>query len=99
MFLPREKILENFTFDYTIYYHGFQDAVTVFPAYISDTLVVLHYYDNQRKFWSKLDYFPIYQNDMLEILSKDFLVEIVYHDFKKENKHKSLFIQYLARKK
>ncbi len=99
MNLPTEKILENFTFDYSVYYHGFQEKILVFPAYISDTVVVLHYYDKQEKTWGKLDLYPIYQNDMLEILSKDFTIEKIYHDFQEESKQKSLFVQYLARRK
>lgn len=99
MNLPKEQIFENFTFDYTIYYHGFQEKITVFPAYISETVVVLHYYDRERKYWSKLDLYPIYREDMLDILSRDFVVEQVYHDFSPVNKRKSLFVQYLARRK
>lgn len=99
MNLPKEKIFENFTFDYTVYYHGFQEKILVFPAYISETVVVLHYYDRERKVWSKLDLYPIYQNDMLDILSKDFVVEKVYHDFAHTKREKSLFVQYLARRK
>ncbi len=99
MNLPKEKIFENFSFDYSVYYHGFAEKILVFPAYISETVVVLHYYDRQRKKWSKLDLYPIYQNDMLEMLSKDFVIEKVYHDFGQESKKKSLFIQYLARRK
>ncbi len=97
--LPKEKILENFTFDYSVYYHGFGDRVVMFPAYISDTLVVLHFYDKESKQWCKCDVFPIYQNDMIDILSKDFIIERIYHDFSEEPKTKSLFVQYLARKK
>ena len=99
MNLPKEKIFENFTFDYSVYYHGFQEKVLVFPAYISDTVVVLHYYDKEAKKWGKLDLYPIYQKDMIEILSKDFVIEKIYHDFKEEKRDKSLFIQYLVRKK
>jgi len=99
MNLPKEKIFENFTFDYSVYYHGFQEKVLVFPAYISETVVVLHYYDKDNKKWSKLDLYPIYQKDMVEILSKDFVIEKIYHDFKEGKKDKSLFVQYLARKK
>jgi hypothetical protein len=99
MNLPKEKIFDNFSFDYSIYYHGFPEKILVFPAYISDTVVVLHYYDKEKKVWSKLDLYPIYQNDMLEILNKDFIVEKVYHDFKEQQKKKSLFIQYLVKKK
>lgn len=99
MNLPKEKIFENFTFDYSVYYHGFQEKVLVFPAYISETVVVLHYYDKANKKWSKLDLYPIYQKDMIEILSKDFVIEKIYHDFKEGKKDKSLFVQYLARKK
>lgn len=98
MNLPKEKIFENFTFNYSVYYHGFQEKILVFPAYISDTVVVLHYYDKQGKKWSKLDLYPIYQKDMLEILDKDFTIEKVYHDFKEKHSKKSLFVQYLARK-
>jgi 2-polyprenyl-3-methyl-5-hydroxy-6-metoxy-1,4-benzoquinol methylase len=55
MNLPKEEIFQNFTFDYTVYYHGFQREILVFPAYISETVVVLHYYDQKNKIWSKLD--------------------------------------------
>ncbi len=99
MNLPKEKIFENFTFDYSVYYHGFQEKVLVFPAYVSDTVVVLHYYDKTNKKWSKLDLYPIYQKDMIEILSKDFVIEKIYHDFKEGKKDKSLFVQYLAKRK
>lgn len=99
MNLPKEKVFENFTFDYTVYYHGFQEKVLVFPAYISDTVVVLHYYDKEGKKWGKLDLYPIYQNDMIEILSKDFEIEKIYHDFSEVKKDKSLFVQYLVKKK
>jgi len=99
MNLPRKEIFENFSFDYSVYYHGFQKRVVVFPAYISETVVVLHYYDKVKKLWSKLDLYPIYQNDMMEILSKDFSVEKVFHDFKDKQMTKSLFIQYLAKRR
>ncbi len=99
MHLPKEQIFEHFSFDYTVYYHGFQEKVVVFPAYISETVVVLHYYDRERKVWSKLDLYPIYQHDMVDILSKDFLVEQIFHDFAEEGKKKSLFVQYLVRRK
>jgi hypothetical protein len=97
--LPIKEVVKNFNFDYTVYYHGSQKDIVVFPAYISDTIVVLHYYDIKQKIWSKLDYFPLYQHDMIEILSHDFEIEKIYHDFSEENKRKSIFIQYLARKK
>ncbi|MBI5733735.1 MAG: hypothetical protein HY973_02210 [Candidatus Kerfeldbacteria bacterium] len=99
MNLPIKEIVKNFYFDYTVYYHGSQKDIIVFPAYISDTIVVLHYYDIKQKTWSKLDYFPLYQYDMIEILSQHFEIEKIYHDFSEENKQKSIFIQYLARKK
>ncbi len=99
MNLPKEKVFENFTFEQSIYYHGFQKKIIVFPAYISETVVVLHYYDKETKKWSKLDLYPIYKNDMLEILNKDFTVEKVYHDFNESKNGKSLFIQYLAKRK
>lgn len=99
MNLPKEKIFENFSFNYSVYYHGFQQKIIVFPAYISDTVVVLHYYDKEEKTWSKLDLYPIYQHDMIDILSKDFTVEKIYHDFKDKQMVKSLFVQYLAKRK
>ena len=99
MHLPTADVFRNFTFDYSIYYHGFQTKILVFPAYISETVVVLHYYDKENKTWSKLDLYPIYQEDMIEILSKDFVIEKIYHDFKEGKKNKSLFVQYLARRK
>lgn len=99
MNLPKEEIFKNFTFDYSIYYHGFQEKVIVFPAYISETVVVLHYYHKEKKIWSKLDLYPIYQEDMLEVLSKDYKIEEIFYDFGKGSKEKSLFVQYLAKKK
>ena len=99
MNLPKEKVFENFTFDYSVYYHGFQKEILVFPAYISDTVVVLHYYDKSKKIWSKLDLYPIYKKDMIEILSNDFKIEKIYYDFEEKEKKKSLFIQYLAKRK
>jgi len=99
MNLPKDKIFENFKFNYSVYYHGFQEKVLAFPAYISDTVVVLHYYDKQNKKWSKIDLYPIYQKDMIDILSEDFVIEKIYYDFKEEKKEKSLFVQYLARRK
>lgn len=99
MNLPKEEIFKNFTFDYTVYYHGFQEKVLVFPAYISETVVVNHYYDKEEKVWSKLDLYPIYQKDMLDILSEDFEVEHIFHDFEEQQKNKSLFVQYLAKRK
>lgn len=97
--LSREEISQRFTFNYSIYYHGFQEKIVVFPAYISDTVVVLHYYDKEQKLWSKLDLYPIYQADMLDILSKDFDVEKIFYDFKKGSQEKSLFVQYLAKRR
>ena len=97
MNLPREEILGNFTFDYRIYYHG--KNITVFPAYISETVVVLHYYDTEKKVWSKLDLYPIYQDDMQEVLSRDFKIEEVFYDLGKAKKQKNMFVQYLARRK
>lgn len=99
MNLPKEQIFENFTFDYTVYYHGSEKRIIVFPAYISETVVVLHYYDKKDKKWSKLDLYPIYQDDMIDILSKDFVIEKKFHDFEEKEKKKSIFVQYLARKK
>ncbi len=99
MNLPIKEVVKNFHFDYTVYYHGSEKDIIVFPAYISDTIVVLHYYDVKRKVWGKLDYFPLYEHDMVEILSHHFEVEKIYHDFSEEAKKKSIFIQYLARKK
>lgn len=99
MNLPRKEIFENFTFNYTVYYHGFQEKVLVFPAYISDTVVVLHYYDKEGQVWGKLDLYPIYHDDMLEILDKDFELEDVFYDFGKGTKEKSLFNQYLAKRR
>ncbi|MBI2044974.1 class I SAM-dependent methyltransferase [Candidatus Pacearchaeota archaeon] len=99
MNLPINDVLKNFQFDYTVYYHGSGKDIVVFPAYISDTVIVLHYYDKKRKIWSKLDLYPIYQKDMIEILSKDFVIEKIYYDFEDKKKEKSLFVQYLARRK
>ncbi|NOX71153.1 MAG: hypothetical protein GXO64_00445 [Candidatus Micrarchaeota archaeon] len=94
--MPKEKIFSNFTFDYSVYYHG---DILVFPAYISDTVVVLHYYDKHTKTWSKLDLYPIYHEDMIDILSKKFSIEKIYYDFSERKKSKNIFVQYLAKRK
>lgn len=99
MHLPPSDIFKHFSFNYTIYYHAVGERVVVFPAYISETVVVLHYYDKQNKTWSKLDLYPIYQTDMIENLSENFEIEKVYHDLDDGHKDKSLFVQYLARRK
>lgn len=99
MNLPKEQILSNFSFDYSVYYHGFQKEIVAFPAYISETVVVIHYYDKERKIWAKLDLYPIYQQDMIDILSRDFTIEQIFHDFGPDSQEKSLFVQYLAKKK
>jgi len=99
MNLPIKEVVKNFNFDYTVYYHGGQKNIIVFPAYISDTIVVLHYYDRSKKIWSKLDYFPLYQYDMVELLSQHFEIEKIYYDFTEKHKNKSIFMQYLVRKK
>lgn len=96
MNLPKEEIFDKFSFDYTVMYHG---NMLVFPGYISETVVVLHYYDIENKKWGTLDLYPIYHSDMLDIISKDFTVEKVYHDFEDGSKNKSLFIQYLCRRR
>ena len=44
-------------------------------------------------------YDKFYKKDMIEIVSNDFVVEKILHDFKEGNRTKSLFVQYLARKK
>ncbi len=41
MNLPTDQIFQHFIFNDSVYYHG---RVLVFPAYISDTVVVFHYY-------------------------------------------------------
>ena len=97
--LKPTEISRHFSFDYTVYYHGAQERIRVFPAYISDTLVVLHYYDTVDKVWSKLDLYPIYQEDMIENLSINFEIEKVYHDLDEVQKEKSLFVQYLVKRK
>ena len=96
--LPEEKITAGFTFDYTVYYHGAQHQIQVYPAYISDSLIVLHYYDIGSKTWSKLDYFPIYEHEMAEILGQYFTIEKTFYDFGQGNQQKSMFVQYLAKR-
>jgi len=99
MFLPPQEIMKQYAFDYTTVYHGAGKDIIVFPAYISEIVVVLHYYDRQRKMRSKLDLYPIYHHDMIAILSQEFTIEQVYYDFKKTAKEKCILRQYLVRKK
>ena len=103
MNLSPKEILERFTSISTNYpyYKGANKRVIVFPAYISDTVVVLHYYDKELRIWSKLDLYPIYFQDMVDILSKDFEIEKIWYDFKEErgDDNRNLFIQFLARRK
>ena len=93
----KENIFEKFKFNKTVYYHG---NVVVFPVYISDSIVVFHYYDTENKKWSEIaDLYPLFQKDTLNILGKSFTVEKIYHDFEEKNKTKSQFVQYLLRRK
>ena len=93
--LPKEKILKKFSFDQTVYYHG---KIIALPVYISDSIIVFHYYDEQNKKWSEIaDLYPLYQKDIADILSENFIIEKTYHDFGRIKK-KSQFVQYLARK-
>lgn len=97
--LPKEEIFKGFSFANSVYYHGFPNDVLVFPAYISETVVVLHYYSHEKQIWGKLDLYPVYEEDIVEILNQDFEIKAIYHDFEAKRKKKSLFKQYLARKK
>ncbi|MDO8538539.1 MAG: hypothetical protein Q7S21_06650 [archaeon] len=94
--LSIKEVIEKFSFDYSVYYHG---KILFFPVHISDNLVVMHYYDKENKEWSKLDIYTIYQENMIEILGKDFKIEKIFHDFEEKKKNKSLFVQYLAKRK
>ena len=99
---PIETVRANFKFGESVYYHGFETKIKMFPGYISETVVVFHYYDTQKRIWSTFLVSPICQKEMLQILGKDFVVEKVFHDFKEVKgtaPSKSLFVQYLARKK
>jgi len=94
--LELEDIVSRFQFEKSVYYHGAARDARVFPAYISDTLVVLHYYDLRRSVWSANDFFPIYERDMVHMLSADFHIERTYYDFSLGAPGKSLFLQFLA---
>ena len=101
---PSEEIIRRFTFQKSVYYHGTPSPVRVVPAYISDTVVVMHYYIPSLRIWSKLDLYPIYHSDLLDILSRSFSIERIFHDFVEVNHtrkmpRKSQFIQYLIRKR
>ncbi|MEK7514902.1 MAG: class I SAM-dependent methyltransferase [Patescibacteria group bacterium] len=87
------------TIDPSTYYHGFQSHVVTFPAYVSDSLVVMHFYDTEKKIWSKLDIFPLFPEEMASLLSEHFTIEHTFYDFEPEHKTKSLFTQYIAKKK
>lgn len=97
--LHYEEVIKAYTFKNSSHYRGSWENLVTFPAYISDTLVVLHYYDTQNHQRSKLDSNPIYHVDMLEILEEEFIIEKVYYDFDETPKDKCILRQYLARKK
>lgn len=99
MHLSPEQVRKAYTFDTTVYYHGAQKEIVVFPAYISETVIVFHYYDLHGKQRSKLDLYPIYHHDMMDILSEEFEVVQVRYDFQEDVKEKCVLRQYLARKK
>ena len=93
------EIMEAYSFEKNVHYHGTGKDIIVFPAYISDTVVVLHYYDIERKVRSKLDLYPVYHTDIVETLSEHFEIEQVYYDFDTTPKEKCMMRQYLVRKK
>ena len=51
------------------------------------------------KVWSKLDLYPIYYDDMIEILSTDFEVEDVFYDLGRGSKEKKSVCAILSQKK
>lgn len=92
---PTES-MEQFRFQKSVYYHGTTERTRVFPAYISGSLVVMHYYNLRQEIWSANDFFPIYHRDMLYMLRGDFRIKQVYHDFSPHSTFRSLFVQYLV---
>ncbi len=88
-----------FDFGYTVYYHGAKKNISAFPVFIERDLVIFHYYYHDKKIWCKKIYFPIYHKDMLDMLSKIFLIKNIYSDFKAGFFKKSIFLQYLVCKK
>jgi len=99
MLLHPSEIMQAYKFTKNVHYHGTDTHIVVFPAYISDTVVVLHYYDNKHKRWSKLDLYPVYHNDLMETLSDQFEIEQIYYDYDVIPTQKCMLRQYLARKK
>lgn len=99
MMLRPEEIMHAYTFNKKVHYYGTDKEIIVFPAYISDTVVVLHYYDTSNKTRSKLDLYPVYHNDIVETLSDQFEIEQIYYDYDVTPSPKCMLRQYLARKK
>lgn len=98
MMLHPEEIIKAYSFEKKVHFHD-NNKLTIFPAYISDAVVVLHYYNHHHKIWWKQEYYPIYHNDIVETLSDKFEIEQVYYDYEVTPKQKCILRQYLARKK
>lgn len=99
MLLHPSEIMQAYNFEKKVHYYGTDKEIVVFPAYISDTVVVLHYYDKKEHIRSKQEYFPVYHNDLVETLSDLFEIEEIYYDYEVVPTQKCMLRQYLARKK
>ena len=99
MMLHPEEIMKAYTFEKKVHHHWTDKKLTVFPAYISDAVVVLHYYNHENKTRWKQEYFPIYHNDIVETLSEKFEIEQIYSDYDVTPTQKCMLRQYLAKKK
>lgn len=82
----------------SVCYHGVTDRRRAFPAYVSEELVVFHYYDLDLRVWSTNDFFPVMHRAMLSALQESFVLEAVLRDYEASSAPVGQFIEYLVSK-
>jgi len=94
---PQER-MRRFSRMQSVCYHGLDDRRLAFPAYVSDELVVYHYYDLDQRVWSANDFFPVMHEAMLAAFQDLFTIDVVMSDYEARKAPVGQFIQYLVRK-
>ena len=95
-YTPQER-MRRFSRMQSVCYHGLGDRRLAFPAYVSDELVVYHYYDLDQRVWSANDFFPVMHEAMLAAFQGLFTIDAVLCDYEVRKAQAGQFIQYLVK--
>lgn len=95
---PHDYIMRYCNLNKSVCYHGV-DRIKVYPGYISNDEITLHYYDETLKNWSHLSYFPLNVLEMRSLLEERFIIEEIFYDYGKEYHPQYILCQILARKR